>query len=92
MNDFGKWMYYENGKAITGTKTIDGTTYEFNAYGEIPDTPKKLTYGTYTVKKDDSWWKISSEQKCNMFELARVNGKTIFSIIYTGDVLKVPQQ
>ena len=92
MNDSGKWMYYENGKPVTGTRNIDGTTYTFNSYGEIADTPKKLTYGAYTVKKGDSWWKIASEQKCNIYELARVIGKTIFSFIYAGEVLKIPQQ
>ena len=27
MNDSGKWMYYENGKPVTGKKTIDDSTY-----------------------------------------------------------------
>lgn len=40
MNDSGAWMYYENGKAITGTKNIDGTSYTFNKYGEMVVTPK----------------------------------------------------
>lgn len=43
MNDSGKWMYYENGEAVIGTKAIGATTYNFNSYGEIADSPKNLT-------------------------------------------------
>lgn len=49
MNDSGKWMYYENGKPVTGKKTIDGTTYTFDQYGVTADVPKNRKYGTYTV-------------------------------------------
>ena len=53
-NDSGKWMHYENGKAVTGKKKIDGTTYKFNRYGETDDSPKSLTYTTHTVVKNES--------------------------------------
>lgn len=91
MNDSGKWMFYENGRPVTGTKTIDGTSYTFDANGVTADVPKNLTYGTYTVQKGDSFWSISWKYKCSMFELARINDKSIFSILYIGDVLKVPE-
>ncbi len=42
-NDSGKWMYYENGKALTGEQTIGGVSYTFNSYGETKDTPKELS-------------------------------------------------
>ena len=42
MNDSGKWMYYENGKPVTGKKDIDGSTYIFDQYGVTEDVPKKL--------------------------------------------------
>lgn len=32
-NDSGEWLYYKNGKALTGTQTIDGIEYYFNANG-----------------------------------------------------------
>ncbi|MEG1139970.1 MAG: S-layer homology domain-containing protein [Lachnospiraceae bacterium] len=32
-NDSGKFVYYENGKLFTGTKTINGTTYHFGNDG-----------------------------------------------------------
>ena len=91
MNDSGKWMYYENGKAVTGKKTIGGVSYTFDQYGVINDTPKDLTYGMHTVVKNESWWSIASKYKCSMFELARINNKTIFSMLYVGDTLKVPE-
>ena len=91
LNDSGKWMFYENGRPVTGTKTIDGTSYTFDANGETADVPKNLTYGTYTVQKGDSFWSIASKYKCSSFELARINDKSIFSILHSGDVLKVPE-
>ena len=91
MNDSGKWMFYENGRPVTGTKTIDGTSYTFDANGVTADVPKNLTYGSYTVQKGDSFWSIASKYKCNIFELARINDKSIFSLIHPGDVLKVPE-
>lgn len=40
MNDSGRWMYYENGKSVTGKKEIDGTTYNFDQYGVTEEVPK----------------------------------------------------
>lgn len=118
MNDSGKWMYYEKGKAVTGKKEISGLIYEFNQYGETassPGNPVKSTdneqkedekeeepkntppptpivYKTYRVKKGDSFWKISRIYKCSMYELAKINNKTIKDIIYPGEVLKIPKK
>lgn len=50
-NDAGQWLYYENGKPVTGEKTIGGTTYHFDAKGLLqkidavaPDTKKHITH------------------------------------------------
>lgn len=32
-NDSGEWLYYKNGKALTGMQTIDGIQYYFNTNG-----------------------------------------------------------
>ncbi|MEG1847225.1 MAG: YDG domain-containing protein [Lachnospiraceae bacterium] len=40
-NDSGKWMYYENGKAVTGNKIIGAESYLFDRYGEMVDALKK---------------------------------------------------
>ncbi len=92
MNDSGKWMFYENGKPITGKKDIDGSTYTFDQYGMTADVPKDLRYTTYTVHKGDSFWSISNKLGCPMSELERLNNKSRFSIIFPGDVLKVPEK
>ncbi|MEG1448834.1 MAG: LysM peptidoglycan-binding domain-containing protein, partial [Oscillospiraceae bacterium] len=90
MNDSGKWMYFENGKAVIGNKKIDGVNYKFDQYGIVAEAPK-LSYDGYTVQKGDSFWRIARKYRCSMFELAKINDKTIFSMIRPGDVLKVPK-
>ena len=92
MNDSGKWMYYENGKSIIGNQIIGGVSYTFNQYGEIANTPSDLSYTTHTVTKGESWWGIAWKYKCSMFELARINNKTIFSVLYIGNILKIPNK
>lgn len=91
-NDSGQWMYYENGKPITGKKGIDGSTYTFDRYGVTADVPKNLRYATYTVQKGDSFWLIAHKLGCSMSELERLNNKSRFSIIRPGDVLRVPEK
>lgn len=44
MNDSGQWMYYENGKPVTGKKNISGTTYTFDQHGVMAYIPKKWNY------------------------------------------------
>lgn len=34
-NDAGQWFYYKDGKALTGTQTIDGRKYFFNTDGTL---------------------------------------------------------
>ena len=92
MNDSGKWMYYENGKPLTGKQDIDGATYTFDQYGVTADVPKNLRYTTYTVQKGDSFWRIAHKLGCTMSELERLNNKSRFSLIHPGDVLRVPEK
>lgn len=91
LNDSGKWMYYENGKAVTGKKDIDGTTYTFDQYGVTADVPKNRKYTTYVVQEGDSFWRIAYNVGCTMAELEQLNNKSRFSLIHPGDVLKIPQ-
>lgn len=44
---------------------------------------------TYTVRYGDSWWKIANDHGMNMYTLAQINGKSIYSTIYPGQVLKI---
>ena len=92
MNDSGKWMYYENGKPVSGKKTIDDSTYTFDQYGVTVDVPKNRKYSTYTVQKGDSFWLIAYKQGCTMKELEMLNNKSRFSLIHPGDELIVPEK
>lgn len=92
MNDSGKWMYFKDGKPLTGKQDIDGATYTFDQYGVTADVPKNLRYTTYTVQKGDSFWVISRKLGCPISELERLNNKSRFSLIHPGDVLRVPEK
>ncbi|MDN6790697.1 MAG: LysM domain-containing protein, partial [Lactiplantibacillus plantarum] len=43
----------------------------------------------YTVVSGDSWWEIAQRNGLNVYTLAAQNGKTIYSMIYPGDKLKI---
>ena len=43
----------------------------------------------YTVKSGDSWWAIANRYGMSMYALAQLNGKTINSVIYPGQQLRV---
>ncbi len=92
-NDDGQWMYYENGSPVKNTtRNVDGEDYSFDACGVTLDFPKKKAgYGTYTVQAGDNFWKIARKHNVDMYTLAEINGKTIYSVIYPGDVLKIPE-
>ncbi|MGI1660063.1 MAG: S-layer homology domain-containing protein [Desulfitobacterium sp.] len=92
MNDSGKWMYYENGKPVTGKKDIDGSTYTFDQYGVTADVLKNQRYITYIVQRGDSFWLIAHKLGCTMSELEQLNNKSRFSLIHPGDVLRVPER
>ncbi|MEA4847019.1 MAG: S-layer homology domain-containing protein [Clostridiaceae bacterium] len=46
LNDAGQWLYYKDGKALTGTQTIDGVKYFFETTGALK---------TGWVKDGDNW-------------------------------------
>ena len=43
----------------------------------------------YTVKSGDSWWAIANRYGMSMYALAQLNGKTINSVIYPGQQIRV---
>lgn len=44
---------------------------------------------TYTVRYGDSWWAIANKYGMNMYDLARINGRSINSVLYPGQVLRL---
>jgi len=95
-NDAGQWMYYQNGKPVTGKKVIGGKTYTFDQYGVTADEPKKAkagtSSGTYTVQPGDSFWLIAKQVGCTMEELEQLNGKKRTDLIHPGDIFQVPEK
>ncbi len=92
MNGSGKWMYYENGKPVTGNRDIDGSFYKFDQGGITLDLPHGLNYTTYVVQEGDSYWLIAQNLSCSMGELERLNNRTRFELIRPGDVLRAPEK
>lgn len=55
-----------------------------------PNTqPAQSNTSTYTVKYGDSWWAIANRHGMNMYDLARINGRSINSVIYPGQTLRI---
>ncbi len=93
-NDSGSAVMYESGKMVkSSSRKVGDNTYNFNSNGEaaLPPADSKKT-GTYTVQKGDSFSRIASKVGCTIAELEQLNGKSRYDIIYTGQVLKVPQK
>lgn len=64
-NDAGQYLYYKDGKALTGTQTIDGVKYFFNTDG---------TLKTGWVKDGDNWRFYSGKTMLVGFWDLGVNG------------------
>lgn len=75
---------------LTGI-TDNGYTKNINPQVKQPaqPSPKSNQADTYTVKPGDSWWAIASAHGVNMYDLAAINGRSINSTIYPGQVLKL---
>lgn len=55
-----------------------------------PNTqPAQSNTSTYTVKYGDSWWAIANRYGMNMYQLASINGRSISSVIYPGQTLRI---
>lgn len=86
-NRYGMNMYtlaQLNGKSIYST-IYPGQVLKVNGSANANNTQGS----TYTVRYGDSWWKIANDHGMNMYTLAQLNGKSIYSTIYPGQVLKV---
>ena len=86
-NRYGMNMYtlaQLNGKSIYST-IYPGEVLKVNGSANVNNTQGS----TYTVRYGDSWWKIANDHGMSMYTLAQLNGKSIYSTIYPGEVLKV---
>lgn len=55
------------------------------------DTPR-VTYITHTVVKGDTLWSLSYKYGVPVEDIAQANGITTSTVLYVGQVLKVPQR
>ena len=51
--------------------------------------PAQSNTSTYTVKYGDSWWAIANRYGMSMYQLASINGRSINSVIYPGQTLRI---
>lgn len=51
--------------------------------------PAQSNTSTYTVRYGDSWWAIANKYSMSMYQLASINGKSINSVIYPGQILRL---
>ena len=63
-NDDGQFMYYKDGKAVTGTQTIDGVKYYFNDNGTLKTGWIKDDAGNWHFYSGNillvGWWDIGA--------------------------------
>lgn len=91
------WQYGSNVNGIDGSVDLVG----FMGKGDVknntpvkPTTPNKSNQTntkntTYKVVYGDSWWGIANRVGLDMYTLAKLNGKTINSVIYPGETLRI---
>ena len=96
-----EWMYDNNNLrklAIAEAKVIafhygHGKLKSQNTTQNTVAASNTNTYINYTIQKGDSWWGIAAKQcgsGLKMAELASYNGKTIFSTINPGQIIRIP--
>ncbi len=61
-----------------------------NCPSNTPNTqPAQSNTSTYTVRYGDSWWSIANRHGMNMYTLAQINGRSINSMLYPGQTLRI---
>ena len=91
------WQYGSNVNGIDGSVDL----VDFMNTGDVKNntpvrsiTPNNSNQTnakntTYKVVSGDSWWGIANRVGLDMYQLAKLNGKIINSVIYPGEVLKI---
>ena len=76
---------------ITGNGYVNGNPQKPKTETPAVKRGKEIRQDThsYVVKSGDSWWVIANRYGMDMYALAQLNGKTINSVIYPGQVLRV---
>ncbi|SHJ62087.1 LysM peptidoglycan-binding domain-containing protein [Paramaledivibacter caminithermalis] len=82
----------EYSELFVGQKILipDGASSESEYSTQENDDEAYVTYTYYTVQKGDDFWKISIKFGIPQYELIKVNNMTENTILYIGDVIKIP--
>ncbi|GBG95181.1 glycosyl hydrolases family 25 / endolysin [Ligilactobacillus salitolerans] len=91
------WQYGSNVNGIDGSVDLVGFMSSGDVKNNTPIKPTKPNNSsqtnakntTYKVVAGDSWWGIANRIGLDMYTLAKLNGKTINSVIHPGQVLKI---
>lgn len=80
-----------NGLDVTKNGYRQGNSQKADTHTPAVDRGEQIHQDThnYVVKSGDSWWKIANDHGMDMYALAKLNGSTINSVIYPGQVLRV---
>ena len=88
-----KYNVTANSLASANEKTIEDVLLEGQEL-QIPSyesgTGNSTSGNEYTVKANDSWYKIAEQFGVSAKELAKFNGKTLESVIIVGEKLQIP--
>lgn len=91
-NDSGSVIMYGDGKLVKSqTRTVNGSTYTFNAYGEAALSAGNNKYLTHTVKNNEYFYSISKLYGCTVEDILKLNELQQGVALYPGDILKIPQ-
>ena len=80
----GTWQYTNNFNGLH----VD-MSYDFFGHYTGKIANNDVAQAHYTVVSGDSWWGIAHKHNLNMYDLAKLNGKTIDSVIHPGDRLRI---
>ncbi|MFT9005958.1 MAG: LysM peptidoglycan-binding domain-containing protein, partial [Liquorilactobacillus hordei] len=100
MNYVGMWQYGSNVYGIDGNVDLTNLMKHGDVKNDVKVTPTApkvvvsdntvdgdMTY--YSVKSGDSWWSIANKFGLDMYQLAKLNGQTISTVIHPNDQLKL---
>ncbi|MBZ2405107.1 LysM peptidoglycan-binding domain-containing protein [Liquorilactobacillus hordei] len=100
MNYIAMWQYGSNVYGIDGNVDLTNLMKHGDVKNDVKVTPTApkvvvsdntvdgdMTY--YSVKSGDSWWSIANKFGLDMYQLAKLNGQTISTVIHPNDQLKL---
>lgn len=91
IDNVGTWQFTNNFHGLGVDMSYDffghyTTRLTGNLNGGVARVP---TIRYHTVLAGESWWAIADRYGLNMYKLAALNGKTIYSVIHPGDQLRL---